>query len=260
MDFFSQTFTLNTYYHMVKNVFDIIGHDYFKGLKNKFPPIRYLGKDKLNNDLVCLAHPRDFLKYYKIFKSAYIEAIKQTTKINLDDIKSKIYEIYPSTNDLYLMPNGFIGLFLNESGIKFVQNEFNQNDEVFSLNFLKVGLNGIDYSNIKLCGVIETFIKRFNNKEYLRIKYKDLYLVVGEMKDMNILTGYTIPTNKFNLIGGKRSYDETSIESTIRETREELGLKSDSELLKIIQNLIPRTKNIIKCSSFNVFCIYIKLN
>ena len=45
MDFLYQTFTFNVYYNMTKQVFNKIGFDYYKGLKNKLPPIRYVGID-----------------------------------------------------------------------------------------------------------------------------------------------------------------------------------------------------------------------
>lgn len=268
MDFLSQTFRFATYYHLIKNVFDSIGYDYYKGLKNKLPPIRYLGNDSYENELVILAHPKDFLKHITLFKNAYKNIIEDQESqinikypnINMIDVKNEILEIYPSTRDLQIVPNGFIGLFVNLIGIEILKSEFNNNDEVANLDFILVTENGIETQNLKLCGVVETFIKKFNTKNQLKERYKGLYLVVGEMKDINIITGKTKSTNKYNIFGGKRLYDETCIESTIRETREELGLEPDSKILKLINILIPKTRDIIKCSSFNVFCIYFSPN
>lgn len=263
MDFLSQTFKLSTYYNMFKIAFNIIGIDYYKGLKNKYPPIRYIGVDDNNNELVILAHPRDFNRHINILKSAYNDALLITNndEFKLDMIKEDILEIYPSTFELNNNPNGFIGLFVNEVGIEILLNDFKENDEVAKLQFIKVNNNGIDISNYESCGVIETFIKKFNSKYSLINKYKNLYLVIGEMKDINIISGITYPTNKYNIIGGKRTLYENSIESTIRECSEEFGLnKENSKIYKLINQLIPKTKDIIRCSSFNVYCIYIKLN
>jgi hypothetical protein len=136
--------------------------------------------------------------------------------------------------------------------------EFNENDEVARLEFIKVNDDGIDISDIKCCGVIETFIKKFNSNKLLINKYNNLYLVIGEMKNFNINSGISLPTNKFNIIGGKRSYDETCIDSTIRESIEEFGLNKDkSKIYKLINILVPKTKDIIKGQSFNVYCIHI---
>ena len=262
MDFFSQTFQFTTYYYMVKIVFDIIGYDYYKGLKNKLPPIRYIGIDNFDNEYISLAHPKDFLKYINLFKNAYKKTIKNIDNntfknIKISDVHNEILEIYPATQKLYNNPNGFTALFVNNTGMNIVNNEFNENDEVANINFIPVDENGINTSNIKLCGVINKFVKKFNNNNLLIEKYKNTYLVVGEMKDINIISGESIRTNKFNIIGGKRTYTENSIESAIRETSEELGLIHDSKLLKLINILLPKTKDIIKCVSFNVFCIYL---
>ena len=131
---------------------------------------------------------------------------------------------------------------------------------IYKLDFIKVDKDGIDTVNYKLCGVIETFIKKFNLNHSLINKYKNLYLVIGEMKDLNIISGNTYPTDKYNIIGGKRTLYENSIDSTIRECKEEFGLDSEkSSIYKLINKLLPKTKDIIKCTSFNVYCIYIKL-
>jgi hypothetical protein len=99
---------------------------------------------------------------------------------------------------------------------------------------------------------------KFNSKNNLITKYINLYLVIGEMKDINIISGITYPTNKYNIIGGKRTIFENSIESTIRECMEEFGLnKNNSVIYKLINQLLPKTRDIIKCTSFNVYCIYI---
>lgn len=264
MDFLSQTFTLFTYYNMFKITFNTIGLNYYKGLKNKLPPIRYIGMDDNKDELVILAHPRDFNKHINLIKSAYkktqILVKNDETNIKLDSIKEDIYEIYPSVDGLTTNPNGFIGLFVNEQGMNEIIKDFNNNDEVAKVDFIKVEDNGIDTSKYKLCGVIETFVKKFNNKKSLINKYKNLYLTIGEMKDINIITGLTYATDKYNIIGGKRTLYENSIESTIRECSEELGLdKENSKIYKLINKLLPKTKDIIKCSSFNVYCIYIKL-
>ena len=260
MEFLSQVFTVSDYYNMVKTVFDNLGYDYYKGLKNKLPPIRYIEiSDGI--EYVTLAHPNDFIKNIKLFTNIYLDIKKYPEKYNLniklDDIKSEILEIYPSTQELVDIPNGFIGLFVNDIGKNMLIKEFNENDEVARLDFIKVD-DGINISDIKCCGVIEIFIKKFNSNKLLINKYNNLYLVIGEMKNFNINSGISLPTNKFNIIGGKRSYDETSIDSTIRESMEEFGLNKDiSKIYKLINILVPKTKDIIKGQSFNVYCIYI---
>jgi hypothetical protein len=258
MDFLSQTFNFSTFYHMIKIVFESISYNYYKGLKNKLPPIRFIGTDFDNNELIILAHPKDFVKHILIFKNSYNYVLQsqEYKNVKISDVKDEILEIYPNTKELLNVPNGFTGFFVNSVGMEIVKSEFNNNEEVGNLHFIQVTDNGININNIKLCGVIETFIRKFNKKPQLKNKYKYLYLVVGEMKDINIITGETISTNKYNIFGGKRLYDETCINSTIRETQEELGLTSESKILKLINILIPKTKDIIKCSSFNVFCIY----
>ena len=261
MDFLSQTFTFVNYYLMVRKVYDDIGYDYYKGLKNKLPPIRYMGKDEFENDLVCLAHPKDFISKIKEFKQAF-DDISNDPNIDMNSIptieskRDEILEIYPSTQDLLNVPNGFIALFVNEAGINILESEFNSNDEVNSLKYLEVREDGIDTSNVKLCGVIDTFVKKFNKRDNLVTKYNGLFLVVGEMKDINITSGQTKNLNKFNIIGGKRSFDEDTIQSTIRETTEELGLNSDSVVYNLIKILLPKTKDIVKCPSFNVYCVF----
>ena len=260
MEFLSQVFTVSDYYNMVKTVFDNLGYDYYKGLKNKLPPIRYIEiSDGI--EYVTLAHPNDFIKNIKLFTNIYLDIKKYPEKYNLniklDDIKSEILEIYPSTQELVDIPNGFIGLFVNDIGKNMLIKEFNENDEVARLDFIKVD-DGINISDIKCCGVIEIFIKKFNINKLILNKYNNLYLVIGEMKNFNINSGISLPTNKFNIIGGKRSYDETSIDSTIRESIEEFGLNKDkSKIYKLINILVPKTKDIIKGQSFNVYCIYI---
>ena len=261
MDFFSQTFTFVNYYLMVKKVFDVIGYDYYKGLKNKLPPIRYMGKDEFDNDLVCLAHPKDFISKVKEFKQAF-DDISNDPNLDMNSIptieskRDEILEIYPSTQDLLNTPNGFIALFVNEAGINILETEFNSNDEVNSLKFLEVNDDGIDISDVKLCGVIDTFVKKFNKRDNLISKYNGMFLVVGEMKDINIITGLTKNSNKYNIIGGKRAFDEDTIQSTIRETTEELGLSDSSVIYNLVKILLPKTKDIVKCSSFNVYCIF----
>jgi hypothetical protein len=259
MDFLSQIFDFQTYYHMTKKVFDIIGYDYYKGLKLKLPPIRYLGKNNMNDDLVIFAHPKDFTKHINIFKDVYNEINNNSSnleKVSIINNTVDIFEIYPSTSDLLIIPNGFIALFVNNVGISIILNEFNINNEIYKLNFLRVTNDGIDTTNIELKGVIETFIKKFNKNKLLINKYNGLYMVIGGIQDFNIRTGYSKPLNKYNIFGGKRLYNENTIESTIRETSEELGLNKDSIIYKFINIMIPRTKDIIRCSSFNVFCVY----
>jgi len=262
---------------MFKQVFEIIGYDYYKGLKNKLPPIRYMGKDEFNNELVILAHPKDFYKEIDLCKKIYdkinqiikLESESELVDINinkkypiikLDDVKHEILEIYPSISSLGSKPNGFIGLFVNEFGMNELISDFGINDEVQSLKFLLVTEKGIDIKSIKTCGVIDTFIKKFNNKLHLINKYNGLYLVVGEMKDIDIKSGITKPTNKFNIIGGKRTYDENNIISTVREAKEELGLNLESKIYKFINIMIPKTKDIIRCYSFDIFCIFYSPN
>ena len=262
MDFLTQTFTLFTYYNMFKITFNIIGNNYYKGLKCKLPPIRYVGIDENNNELVKLAHPKDFNKHVNVLKSAYKKTLTLNfdNEIKLDNIKEDIFEIYPSVDELISNPNGFIGLFVNDIGIEILKNDFKDNDEVAKLDFIKVNEEGIDLTNYKLCGVIDTFVRKFNSNYSLINKYKNLYLVIGEMKDINMISGNTYPTDRFNIIGGKRTLYENSIESTIRECTEEFGLdRENSSIYRLINKLVPKTKDIIRCSSFNVYCIYIRL-
>lgn len=276
MDFLYQTFTFNVYYNMTKQVFNKIGFDYYKGLKNKLPPIRYVGIDSSNNELVTFAHPKDFTKQLNLFKEEYENIIKQnqiysidqtnlTNQTNLTDQineftisnkKNEILEIYPSTDQLNNIPNGFIALFLNDEGQNKLQNEFNINDEVCSLNFLQVTNNGIDLTNIKTCGVIDSFIKKFNKKQHLINKYNGLFLVIGEIKTIDIKSGITKSTNKFNIIGGKRNFYELTIDSAIREAKEELGLIENSVMYNFIEQTTKKTKDIVKCQSFYVYCIF----
>lgn len=257
MKFLTQTFELSVYYNMVKLVFDTIGYDHFIGLKHKLPPIRYLGKNGNNDDLVILAHPKDFCKYTDIFKKSYNEIIhNDTNKVLLDDIKTEILEIYPSIDELQNIPNGFIGLFVNDHGMDIVKSEFNTNDEVDIVDFIKITDNGINTENIKLTGVIDTFIKKFNSKPHLIKKYNGLYLVIGKIKELNIFTGKSKNTGRYNIIGGKRCYDENSIESTIRESYEELGLSKDSKLYNFLNIQLPKVRDIIKCQTFNIYCLY----
>lgn len=122
---------------MVKSVFDNVGYDYYKGLKNKLPPIRYLGIDNYNNQLVSFAHPRDFLNDFTEFKNAFDNIIydNNISNINIDNKKNEILEIYPSTVELHDNPNGFIALFVNEIGMKILKKEFHSNDEVTDVHF-----------------------------------------------------------------------------------------------------------------------------
>lgn len=260
MDFLSQNFTLPIYYNMFKTTFEVIGNDYYKGLKNKLPPVRYLGLDEHNNELVSLAHPRDFNRHIKILKNNYTKSLQIIDdNIKLENIKDDILEIYPAKTELVDNPNGFIGLFLNEIAINTLLSEFKENDEVGRLNFIKVGEDGIISNEFSFVGVIETFINRFNTKPQLINKYKNLYLVIGEIKDINMISGLTYPTNKYNIIGGKRTIFENTVEATIRECSEEFGLDIEtSKIYKSINKLVPKTKDIIRCCSFNVYCIYIK--
>jgi len=257
MEFLSRTFTFTVYYNMVKSVFAKIGFDHYMGLKNKLPPIRYIGDDTNGNELVTLAHPKDFTRTVSYFKNAYNEIInKQTPTVKIENVNNEILEIYPSTDDLKNIPNGFIGLFVNNVGMEIVKNEFNDNEEVSNVEFLPVTDEGIDITKIKMVGVIETFVRKFNIKKHLVEKYKGNYLVVGKMKEINIYTGKSKPTDRYNIIGGKRIVTENCIESTQRETREELGLELESKIYKMISNLLPKTKNIFKFHTFNVYCIH----
>ena len=177
--------------------------------------------------------------------------------VKICEVKNQILEIYPSSQDLIYEPNGFVGLFVNLTGMERVKHEFNINDEVETLQFLEVSEEGIKTNNLKLCGVIKIFIKKFNTMKQLINKYKNFYLVVGEEKNINFISGKSRATNKYNIFGGKRLYDETCIESAVREIDEELGLKFGSKIFKLVKMLIYRTKDIIKYQTFNVFCIKI---
>jgi len=262
MDFLSQIFTFQTYYLMVKQVFDNIGYDYYKGLKYKLPPIRYIGKNILNEELVILVHPKDFINKIKDFKIAYNnisnnnENENERYLYNIENKKSEVYEIYPSIKDLIIIPNGFLALFVNEYGMNILINEFNKNEEINNLKFIKINSNGLILNNINISGVLEIFINKLNKNKSLLEKYNNLYLVIGELNDIDIILGKSIPTNKFNIIGGKRLYNENSLQSTIRECIEELGLKENSKIANIIKIFLPISKNIIKCKTFNIYCIY----
>jgi hypothetical protein len=267
MDFLNQTFTFDMYYQMSKRVFDKLGYDYYKGLKNKLPPIKYIETDSNNNELVIFAHPKDFNKQLNMFKTEYnkiLEENKTNTTISYDLIKpntisnkiEEIYEVYPSKTELSSEPNGFVALFVNDIGRDLLLNEFNVNDEINSLMFLQVTDSGIDLSQTKTSGVIDTFVNKFNKKQRLINKYKNLYLTIGEIKTIDIKTGITKSTEKYNIIGGKRNWGETTVQSTVRESQEELGLKSDSIVYEFINKTMGKTKDIFYCSSFNVYCVF----
>ena len=169
MDFLSQVFTFPTYYLMMTNVFQKIGYNYYKGLNNKLPPIRYLGKNINNEDLIIISHPKDFLDNLKYFKNAYYNIkllTQQFANINLLDKKDEIYEIYPSVEDLNEVPNGFLALFVNEEGMNILLNEFNKNIEIRNLKFIKFDNNLINrLKNINLTNLLNQYINKIlNNK------------------------------------------------------------------------------------------------
>lgn len=259
MVFLNQIFTFTEYYLMVKYFFNIHGYNDFKGLNNKLPPIRYLGKDYLNNDLVTLAYPNDFIKFqYKLKK--ILENLKNMNfsknKIFLDNKKNEIYEIYPSINELLTIPNGFIALFTTYDNCNILLNEFNKNTEIYKLEFIKLDENGILINNFHMTDLLNKFVKKFNNNKYLVKKFCNSYLILGKINDINFNKNIFKPINKLNLFGGKRLYNETTIDSAYREFIEEFGLSNESKLLKYIKyNLYYLNKDIIKFNTFNIYLI-----
>jgi hypothetical protein len=257
MNFLSQIFTFEKYYLMFKKLFDDIGYDYYKGLKYKLPPIRYIGKNELNEELIIIAHPKDFINKIKFLKTIY-NSISSTEKINIEYKKEEIYEIYPSIDNLINIPNGFVALFVNDIGMNILNDEFLKNEEINSIKFIKITSNKLVLDDINISGVLNIFINRIN-KNILK-KFNNLYLVIGELNNVNIKLGKYYPTNIFNIFGGKRLYDENSLQATIRECIEELGLKNNSKMANIIKILLSITNKIIKCKTFNVYCIYFTPN
>jgi hypothetical protein len=248
---------------MTKYVFSHIGFNFYKGLKGKLPPVKFTGYDDKQIELVTLAYPKDFARHIKLFKSAYdiyanaeSKFVKSVKSVKIADIRNEILEIYPSSNDLNVCPNGFIALFVDITQFDQIQNEFNENDEVANIDFIHVMSTGIDCNGAKIkpCGVFEIFIKKFNQAEFFS-KYTNTYIVLGQVKNINIISGIAKPCGKYNIFGGKRNYDETIVESTLREIIEELGLRSDSPLLEICQQKLSTTTDIIKGKSFEIFCI-----
>lgn len=264
MDFLFQPLKFNVYYFIFCNLYKTIGCNYFKSLNSLYPPIRIISLDN-NNEYISLVYPNDFLRFKDLLEKFYNEISDTNIDVNkyndyinikISEKENEIYEIYPSISDLVETPNAFIGLFVNEYSIDIVKSEFNENNEVSEILFLPVTDNGIETSNLKLFGVINSFIYKFNNRQSLVRKYNGLYLVIGKFKKVDIVTGKMKDTNKYNIIGGKRKYNENTIDAIIREVSEELGLNKESKLYKLISVLIPITKDIIKCNTFNVFCIY----
>lgn len=260
MNFLFQTFSISEYYFMTKHVFSHIGFDFYRGLEGKLPPIKFVKYDDNKIEFVSFAYPKDFVRHIKLFKSAFdIYTNTKPKLVKISDIRNEILEIYPSSADLVDCPNGFIALFINQTQFDLILNEFNENNEVADVEFVHVmstGLNCFD-AKIKPCGVFEIFIKKFNEAEFFS-KYIDTYIVLGQTKNINIVSGITKPCGKYNIFGGKRNYDETIVESTLREIMEELGLKSDSQLLEICQQKLLTTTDIIKGKSFDIFCIDIQ--
>lgn len=282
MNFLSQIFTFDKYYFLFKILFNRIGYNYYKGLNGKLPPIRYLGTDIYNNELVVLVHPKDFIPIIKDLKIIYNNLIKldslykfnniiklnqlelfnnfKNNNINIINKITEIYEILPSVDELFINPNGFIALFVNKIGIDILKQEFNKNMEINRLKFIKIDYSYLKYYNINRSNVLNIFLSNFNKKEDLINKYKNLYLTIGELNNFDIITNKKIPSNIYNILGGKRLYYENSIDCTIRETIEELGLSSQSNIINIIKYLLLKTKDIINCNTFNVYCIYFTPN
>ena len=123
MHFLSRIFLFDEYYYLFNILFTKIGFDYYKGLNNKLPPIRYLGKDIDNNELVILAHPKDFINKIKEIKNIFNNQINfiLNYKVKINEKINEIYEIYPSINELPYNPNGFIGLFVNRIGMEIIK-------------------------------------------------------------------------------------------------------------------------------------------
>jgi hypothetical protein len=255
MNFLSQIFTFKKYYLMFTKLFDNIGYDYYKGLKSRLPPIRYIGKNNLDEELILIAHPKDFISKIKFLKTIYNSiSVEQSQKINIEYKKSEVYEIYPSIDELIKIPNGFVALFVNDIGMNIINDEFLKNEEINSLKFIKITSNTLILDDINISGVLNIFINKLN-KNFLK-KFNNLYLVIGELNNINIKLGKCYPTNIYNIFGGKRLYDENSLQATIRECIEELGFKKKSKMINIIETLLSITNNIIKCKTFNVYCIY----
>ncbi len=255
MDFLFKPIKFNVYYFIFHNLYKTIGFNYFKSLNKLYPPIRIISITD-SEEMVSLVYPNDFIRFKDLLEKFYIQSFNETSKFKICDKEKEIYEIYPSLSDLTESPNAFVGLFVNKYSINIVKSEFHENNEISDILFLEVTNSGIDISNLKLSGVIGSFIYKFNKRQSLINKYIGLYLVVGKLKKIDIITGKIKDTNKYNIIGGKRKYNEKTIDGLIREVKEELGLYNESKLYKLISILIPITKDIIKCHTFKVFCIY----
>ena len=194
MNFLTKQFTLDEYYNMIQNVYNKLGNTYYKGLNNKYPPIRLN-----NNNMVSLAHPKDFLKEVNIFKEFFK---KSDQTLNIDDVKDNIYEIYPSIDNLKQEPNGFIALFVSESYKGYVFKHFRSNNEINTIRFIKID------DVVNCTSILQNFITFVKLKQNMYLKFKDLYLVVGETNNLDILNGVYNTTGIYTLFGGKRKYNE----------------------------------------------------
>jgi len=235
---------------MTSNTFNIIGFDFYTGLNGKLPPIRLI--DPIN-EYVCFAYPNDFISQKEIFMKNYVEF---PPIIKLNEKEHEIFEIYPSIDELMKIPNGFIALFVNEKGIEHIIKEFNKNNEIESLKFFKVTNNGINIEKQQLIGASERFVTKFNSLEKYKFKYNGMYLLMGEAKNINIITGLHKSVYKYNIIGGKRAYNENTIDSTLREVSEELGINYTTNLYRHVKKHIALTKDILQFNTYVVFCIY----
>jgi hypothetical protein len=161
MNFLSQIFTFEKYYLMFTKLFDNIGYDYYKGLKSRLPPIRYIGKNNLDEELIIIAHPKDFISKIKFLKTIYNSiSVDQSQKINIEYKKSEVYEIYPSIDELINIPNGFVALFVNDIGMNIINDEFFKNEEINSLKFIKITSNTLILDDINISGVLNIFINK----------------------------------------------------------------------------------------------------
>ena len=87
MNFLLQSFDFTIFYNMITEVFDILGYNYYKGLKGKLPPIRYINLQN-GSDVVTFAHPKDYVSELELFKKIYNNVInKNLDKILLDEKK-----------------------------------------------------------------------------------------------------------------------------------------------------------------------------
>jgi len=255
-------FKFTDYYYMTKLVFDQLGYDYYKGLKNKLPPIRYIGKNAFNDELVKFVYPHDFLSQKKIFEEKFNIVTSKTDSqyVTINEKKTEIYEIYPSKQDIKITPNGFIALIVDEQKKDELLDNFKPNEEIHKLEFIPITKNGININTINASNVLKTFTDKFNTFDTLINACNKQYLLIGELKTFDIITGITEPNQEFNIIGGKRNFEETTIQGTLREIKEELGVNDDSDIYRFIEQNIDKTQYVFNSDTFTTYCLIYSSN